>query len=382
MKKILYIFTYLAVISFSFIFIYYGNSFANRNSHSGITYDKEIELDAMVFAKITSIDDLQQNEDRSEQVIFFTAETFGSGSGKNVQGKQIINAGGRNTQSVSAGDRVVLLSYGDTLVFQYFFRFDRVVILGAVFALLLILMGGTKGFSTIIALTLTCLSIFMVFIPAISSGYDIYISTVIISIYIITVTFVIVYGLNKKSMIAALSCIIGVIFSGILTAIMDRWMKLTGYINEDMFVLGTQLGFDIDVKALMFSMITIGALGAIMDVSMSITSALDELKESNQKISADSLMKSGVNIGRDIMGTMSNTLILAYIGSSLVTVMLYASANYPLLSLLSKEEIIFEFLQSLVGSLSLLITIPFTTFIASMLLTSNSRRVAERKRIR
>lgn len=380
MKKTLSLFAYLAAIGLSFTFIYYGHGFTSQRPPSGMIYEKETELDSMVYATVTSIDRVQQKENPSEQVTFFTAKTFGNGNDKEVQGKQIINTGSRNMQRVSVGDRVVLLSYSEGLLFQYFFRFDKIIILGAAFALLLIFMGGSKGFNTILALALTCLSIFFVFIPAISSGFDIYISTVIICTYIILMTFLIVYGLNKKSMIAALSCILGVVVSGVLTGMMDRWMKLTGYLNDDMYMLGTQLGFEINVKALIFSMITIGALGAIMDVSMSITSALDELRQNNQKINAGALMKSGINIGRDIMGTMSNTLILAYIGSSLVTVMLYSSANYPLLGLLSKEEIIYEFLQSLVGSLSLLLTIPFTTFIAATLLSKRVEPYKNKRR--
>jgi uncharacterized membrane protein len=146
-------------------------------------------------------------------------------------------------------------------------------------------------------------------------------------------------------------------------------MKLTGYINDDMYMLNSIFGIEVDVKALIFSMITIGALGAIMDVSISIVSALNELKENNKGIGAGALMQSGFSIGRDIMGTMANTLILAYIGSSLIVVLVYAASNYSLLSLMNKEEIIFEFLQSLIGNLSLLFTIPFTTVISSIMLS-------------
>jgi uncharacterized membrane protein len=193
-------------------------------------------------------------------------------------------------------------------------------------------------------------------------------------------TLITVYGPNKKSVIAVLSCVAGVGFSAFLSNTMDRWMKLTGYINDDMYMLNSIFGIEVDVKALIFSMITIGALGAIMDVSISIVSALNELKENNKGIGAGALMQSGFSIGRDIMGTMANTLILAYIGSSLIVVLVYAASNYSLLSLMNKEEIIFEFLQSLIGNLSLLFTIPFTTVISSIMLSGkdmNSRHSSQ-----
>jgi uncharacterized membrane protein len=121
-------------------------------------------------------------------------------------------------------------------------------------------------------------------------------------------------------------------------------------------------------------MITVGALGAVMDVSMSITSSLCELKDKMIDIGSGALIKSGLGIGRDIMGTMANTLILAYIGSSLIVVLVYSASGYPLLSVLNKEEIVFEFLQSLVGSFSLLLTVPVTTVISAMMLTSKKKK--------
>lgn len=175
-------------------------------------------------------------------------------------------------------------------------------------------------------------------------------------------------------MITALSCAAGIVFSGVISLLTDKWMKLTGYLNDQTYMLHTLFGFDVNVKAILFSMITIGALGAIMDVSMSITSPLCELKETNRGISAASLMKSGFTIGKDFMGTMTNTLILAYMGSSLIVVLVYAASNYPLLSILNKEEIVFEFLQSLIGCLGILFTIPFTTIIATLVLSERKVR--------
>ena len=329
------------------------------------------------FAEVLSIDSGKSDvNDTAGKEIVFTAQIFGDENNvdKRITCRQILNENTYNTEVVSVGDKVVLLSYGDEYLFQYFYRFDKIVILILVFCGLLLLLGGLKGFHTIISLGLTCLSIFLVFIPSIIAGFNIYISTVVISFYIILVTLTIVYGLNKKSLAAAFSCFAGVAFSGILCLLMDRWMKLTGYINDNIYMLNSLFGFNVDVKAIMFAMITIGALGAIMDVSMSIASSLNEIKEKNRSIGAREIIKSGFHIGRDIMGTMANTLILAYIGSSLVVVLVYASSHYQLLSILNKEEIIFEFLQSLIGSLSFMLTIPFTAAVFSMLLSKKRSR--------
>lgn len=371
MKKALNAFVYLIVLLLSVLFIYYGNQYMNSHkADGGINMDREEELDTLTFAKITSLDG-ETEDDVSGKKIAFTAKTFGDGKNRSevIQGYQILNNNSRNTSVISVGDKVVLMFYGENYLFQYYYRFDKVVILGLVMMGFILLMGGKKGFNTIISLSLICLSIFLVFIPSIKAGYNIYLSTVVICLYIILETLIIVYGISKKSIITALSCATGVVFSGIISLCMDRWMKLTGYINDDTYMLSTLFGFDVNVKAIMFSMITIGALGAIMDVSMSVTSPLCELKGTNKGVGAGALMKSGFSIGKDFMGTMTNTLILAYMGSSMIVVLIYAASNYPLLSILNKEEIVFEFLQSLVGSLGILFTIPLTTIIASLVLS-------------
>ncbi|HWQ50967.1 MAG TPA: YibE/F family protein [Terriglobales bacterium] len=384
MKKAINATAYLTVLVLSVLFIAYGNrAIKSRHAVGGLNLDREEELDTLIFAKIISLDgELQDGAGGTK--ISFSAATFGDGKneGETIRGSQILNSGVKNTPPVSVGDKVVVMSYGENYLFQYYYRFDKIVVLGLVMAFFILLMGGIKGFNTILSLSLTCLSIFLIFIPSIKAGYDIYLSTVIICVYIITETLVIVYGLGPKSVITAVSCTAGVVFSGWVSLVMDRWMKLTGYINNDTYFLKTLFGFDVDVKAIMFSMITIGALGAIMDVSMSVTSPLCELKETGKDGGSFAMMKYGFHIGRDFMGTMTSTLILAYMGSSMIVVLVYAVSGYPLLSLLNKEEIIFEFLQSLVGSLGILFTIPFTTVIASLALSGGSGGSSYRRKKR
>ena len=133
----------------------------------------------------------------------------------------------------------------------------------------------------------------------------------------------------------------------------------------------------IDLKAIIFAAITLGALGAIMDVAMSIASSLYELRTEAKNPGFKMLMHSGMEIGKDMMGTMSNTLVLAYIGSSLATVLLLIAYNNSLIELLNKEMIVVEILQTLVGSLAILFTIPLTSFVASVLYMRPSKANAD-----
>ena len=129
----------------------------------------------------------------------------------------------------------------------------------------------------------------------------------------------------------------------------------------------------IDLRGVIFASIILGAVGAVMDVAMSIASSLNELVENMEKPSFSQVIKSGFEIGRDMMGTMSNTLILAYIGSSLSVLSLYCAYNSSFIYLINKEIIIVELLQALIGSIGILTVIPFATFISAKIYLGKDR---------
>jgi uncharacterized membrane protein len=370
------------VLVISILFLYCGNKIATSHSENILVQNRESELEDQVFAQVLKIDSVSpKQDDKTINIVKFTAKIT-NGKAKDLivhatQYSYLNNA--TMPKVVSEKDNVVLskLSSDNTTewAFENYERIDQIIILCIIFIVLILLFGGKKGVSAILSLAFTCLSIFYVFVPFIMAGYNIYLSTIIICIFIIEVTFVLTSGINKKSLAAAIGCAGGVVFSGCIYCIMDETMKLTGFYNDESTRL-TELFVNqpLNLRAIVFAMVTIGALGATMDVAMSISSSLDEISNSGNKVSRSSIIKSGLNIGKDIMGTMANTLILAYIGSSLVTVVIYSASNYPLLQLLNKEEIIIEFLQSLVGSLGMLLTIPFTTVISAILLTNIPKR--------
>ena len=248
----------------------------------------------------------------------------------------------------------------------------------SVFLLLILVFGRSKGVNTIIALIFTCLSIFIVFVPSVISGYNIYLTSIITAIYIVFMTLIIVYGGNKKSFVAALGCVAGILLSAILTLIMANALELTGLLGEDsMHLLYINNDAPIDLRAVIFGSIILGAIGAVMDVSMSIASSLNELVENMDKPSFSQVIKSGFEIGRDMMGTMSNTLILAYIGSSLSVLLLYCAYNSSFIYLINKEIIIVELLQALIGSIGILTVIPFATFISAKFYLEDYRKQSQ-----
>ncbi|QNK40490.1 YibE/F family protein [Caproicibacter fermentans] len=364
------------VLLFSILFLWVGNRYASAHALHITISGYESEMNDQLFAKVTRIDSVTPSQtDSSTNVVKFTCIiTSGDKKGTSVYATQYAyKNNAAMPPQVSPNDKVVLGKLSDGSSTEYTFenydRIEQVFWLSLVFVGLIVVFGGKRGLKTVLSLALTCFAIFFVFVPCIMAGFNIFASTVVICIYIIAVSYILTGGINQKSLSAAIGCSGGVAFSGAVYIVMERIMKLTGYYNDQTSLLEqTFTQCPLDLKAIVFAMVTIGALGATMDVAMSIASSLEEIQKSKSNMRKIEIIQSGFNIGKDIMGTMTNTLILAYIGSSLIMVLIYAASNYPILQLLNKEEIIVEILQSLIGSLGMLFTIPFTTVISAWLI--------------
>ena len=245
-------------------------------------------------------------------------------------------------------------------------RSDGILILGGAFVLVVLLFGRWKGLNTMVSLGFTCLAVFMVFIPSVLSGKNIYIWSIMTCLYTIVMTMLLINGASKKSFAAGAGCFAGVAMAGILTVIMDWALSLTGMTTEDaLYLQMLDIAEPINLRAIIFAAIIIGAMGAIMDVAMDISSSLQEIQANSPEITARGLIRSGFNIGRDVLGTMANTLVLAYIGSSLSTTLLLVAYNVEMIQLFNMEMIIVELLQAIVGSFGILLAIPLTSFICA-----------------
>ena len=141
-----------------------------------------------------------------------------------------------------------------------------------------------------------------------------------------------------------------------------------------MYLVYLPQGTEFDLVEIIFAGIIIGALGACMDISMSIASALDEIKKENPEASQSTLFKAGMNIGKDVMGTNTNTLILAYVGSSLTILILYMAYGMSFAEIADVEVVAEAIIRSLAGSIGIIGVIPLTAFISSMLYSSKNKK--------
>lgn len=345
-----------------------------------------------IRASVLSIDNTQQvnatGEGNTVKITFSARALSSDLRGKTLEVTQEIDKSyAFSPREVREGDKILIEAYTENNSTSYYFgdyvRITPIIWLGAIFCILIILFSKSQGLKTIVSLGLTCMAVFGVLLPAILGGKNIYLWSILICLYITVMTLSIIGGFNKKTLCAAIGCLSGVICAGLITAVMDKFLNMTGLLEEESIYL-YQLYPDnpINMKGIIFAMIIVGALGAVMDVAMSISSSLYELKEKSPRLSPKQLMKSGFTIGGDMMGTMANTLVLAYIGSSLTCVLLYVSYNANLSQVINKEKIIAELLQALAGSMGMLLTLPLTSAVCALIyygrIKSNGTRQDER----
>lgn len=369
-------FIIILIVSLAFIII--GNHYC--------AYDTIGTDAAAESAKVIKITDIRSEDidGMNNTVITFQGKMLtGEYKGQTLEIEQDINEMTLDKpEPIKEGDRVLvsqtnLIGESQAGSEWYYFQQDRIpglICLALFFLLVLLIIGRMKGLTTIISLGFTAAAIFSVFIPAILSGKDIYITTIVITIYIIFASLMLLNGANKKTLCAIVGNVGGILLTAILAVIVNSSLKITGMIDESyVYLANAGSTFMIDLRAIVWSCIIIGSLGAIMDVSMSIASAMQELALEMKNRSFKRMIRSGMNIGRDAIGTMTITLVLAYTGSSIAPMLLFMVNNRSLNILMNLEMVVVEIIQAIIGSLGILLAVPITVIFAAWVYNKGTR---------
>ncbi len=259
------------------------------------------------------------------------------------------------------GYSAFIYSYDRSMIILFMFIF---------FAAALLYIGRGKGAMALISLLVTLCSIVWILFPLIEYGFPIILVTVLIVFYNIVFTFVMIDGINTKTVSAALGTLSGVLVASLFAVIAGYFSHISGFQTneaEELLLIGTDHGMKI--KGLFTAGILIAALGAVMDVAMSIASSVHELHSVNDKLNAVELFRSGMNIGRDAMGTMANTLILAFAGSSFTLLLLIYYYDISFTQLISTDLVAREVIQGLAGSIGIVLTVPIVAFLSAKIET-------------
>lgn len=225
-------------------------------------------------------------------------------------------------------------------------------------------------------LILTATLLLFVFLPLVFNGKNIILTSTLMALIALSVSFSLVSGFNQKTLASILGTMCGIIVAGSIAAIFSKVCHIS-VINLDK---GTELAYisndyGFDINGLMYAGILIASLGAIMDVAMSIASSMFEIVRITPNISFKDLYKSGMNIGKDIMGTMTNTLILAFIGSSFSLILLLYGYHMTYMQISNLPFIAVEVVRGISGSIGIVLTVPFTALFAGMLYKKKLNKV-------
>ncbi|WP_088224855.1 YibE/F family protein [Desulfosporosinus sp. FKB] len=242
---------------------------------------------------------------------------------------------------------------------------------------LMVFVGGEKGANSFLSLCLNFITFFAMLI-LITNQLDPIKVTIIGCIVISSMTLFLINGINNKSISSLLSVILVVIFTMLLTYKMGTDANIQGFNIEQLEYIPIQSsGIHLDFSKVVFCEILLGLLGAIIDVSISISSSMNELYKNNLYITKSSLFKSGFNIGQDILGTMTNTLLFAYIGGFMTLIIRFVKLNYSILDMLNSKAFCSEVFQVMCSGIGIILIIPITAFISSTLIFLQFKQAKE-----
>lgn len=259
---------------------------------------------------------------------------------------------------------------GDSTVASVYTQ-DRegvIYIFALIYLLVLCLIGGKQGIKGCLGLVFTFFCVIFVYLPLVYLKYSPFWTAVFVCFITTLVTMYLIGGPTQKTCAATLGTLVGVILAGVSAWCFSKASGISGYNVSDIETLMTLWNTNrVQVGGLLFSGLLISCLGAVMDVAMSISSAIDEIYRQNLSLSRKELFKAGLRVGRDMMGTDSNTLILAFAGSSVSTLLLDYSYNLPYQQIINSNNIGIAIMQGLAGSFGIVLSVPFTVLICTIL---------------
>ena len=326
-----------------------------------------------VLSDNTFTDPAADNALRGEQLLLAEVKT-GQYKGETLQVYGYV--GPLYGVQLKEGDSATLLisTYADGTHTATVYEYNRLPVLAVIVALFLIAtvaVGGKVGAKSLVALAITLVCLFWILIPLLMKGAPTLLTVFLVCAYITVVTMVILGGVQRKTVCAALGTIAGTALSLLFGLAAQSLARVDGLRLTDVepLVQLRQTGTPIGLRGVLVGGIVISALGAVMDVAMSIASALTEVHAVAPERSAKELLRSGMNIGRDMVGTMTNTLILAFLGSGFAFIIYLYSLGLNPRQLISSAYLTIEVVSSISSSIGVILSVPLTAVISSVILT-------------
>ena len=378
-KKTIIVLVIATLIFFGVFFSIYSDDILNNSYEYFTQYDGE-EVIEFEKGRVTEIVNEEKEIDEVAENAFLGNQELSVivGSGRYKGETMLVHNyfGPYNGVPVEVGDMVTITikTHSDGNHSATVYEINRIPVL-AVFILLffaiIIVVGGYAGLKSLIGLIITIICLFAILIPLLLKGAPPILTTFIICANISMVCFTILGGVQRKSISAFLGTVAGTFFAMVFGIAVQYFSKIDGLRLDEAEAL-LQLKYaevaNISIRGLLSACIIICALGAVMDVAMSISSSLEEVHAANPKMQKKDLFKSGMNIGRDMVGTMTNTLILAFLGSEFTLVIFLYARDLSFYHLFSTAFVTLETISGISSSIGMVLAIPLTAFISSSLI--------------
>lgn len=330
-----------------------------------------------ILSDSTEKDPASDNGYRGEQLLLVTVR---SGDYKGQQMQVYNYVGPLYGGPLKVGDRATVLisTYSDGTVNATVYEFDRLLPLCIVLVLFIaaaVAVGGRTGVKSLVALAVTLVCLFGVLLPSLMKGANTLLMTFIVCAYVAVVNLTIVGGVRKKTVCAMLGAVAGTALALLFGLLAQGLTRIDGLRIDDVEPLLQlrQTGTPIGLRGLLVGGIVISALGAVMDVTMGIASSLSEVHAANPELSRRELFRSGMNIGRDMVGTMTNTLILAFLGSGFTLILYLYSLGLSPRQLLSSAYVSLEVVSGVASSVGVILSIPLTALITAEVFTREKK---------
>ena len=353
-----------------------------NTSHMGIPGEEETTVFSVQRARVTAVDNDNLSPDPLVDGVYLGRQTLeiellgGEHSGQLVRIENTLSRFFNHMGEERMTLLVAIVTDNDEQIVHVdvFGHARDGFILGFIglFFLVLILVARKKGFYSVLSLMFTLITVVFFLIPAILNGNSPVLYAVITAVLTAIFSVLMISDYSLKSFAAIGGTMIGVTIAGGISMLAGRIAHISGmHVSHAEEVLFQSGDIPVRIPELLFAGIIIAALGAVIDVGMSIASAVFEIKTVNPGMGVKELYKSGMNIGRDIVGTMSNTLILAFAGSSITVLIIIVSYRLPYMRLINLDILAVEVIQSVSASIGLVLAVPVTALLAALLATDN-----------
>jgi len=312
--------------------------------------------------------------------------TSGDRSGTELRIENILNY--TTHFLLKKGDAVIV--HVDTADAEHFtvsvYSVDRAPALGLLallFVAALCGIGGRRGFRSLLGMAFTLVSIVFLFIPLLYRGLSPALASAVMAGATAAVSLFLLGGISAKSLSAVAGCLAGIAIATVLALVFQDLIQISGYTTaeaDSLLAIAGQSGMR--VGELLFAAFLISTLGAEMDIAISVASAVSEVSASNPSLGRPELFRAGMNVGRDMMGAMANTLILAFAGGSLNALILIYSLERSAYQILNSNAVAIEIVQALSAGLVVILTVPAVAFFAAALSSKpRKRRSGDRHRL-